>query len=269
MPGSGPGIRRTRSTGWCPRAPAGWPTSAPAAASSPPAWSTAGSRWWPSSRLRRCAGSSGGACRRSAPSPGPPRRSRCPTGPATPSSSGRRGTGSTPPGRSPRSRGCSPPAAASGSCGTSRDERIGWVAELGRILHGPERQSMGAENPRIGPPFGPVRRFDTAWVQELSPDGLLELAASRSYVITLPEAERARRLDRVRELHARHPALAGSDRVLLPYVTRCARAELLSPVDFRGYREITRAKVSNLSYSYPSVGFRWSYTRRVPARRSA
>ena len=116
-----------------------------------------------------------------------------------------------------------------------RDERVDWVAELGRILHGPERQSMGAENPRVGLPFGPVQRFDTTWVQELTADGLLELAASRSYVITLPEAERARRLERVRELLAGHPALAGSERVALPYVTRCSRAELLSPVDVRRY----------------------------------
>ena len=71
-----------------------------------------------------------------------------------------------------------------------RDEREDWVAELGRILHDPgdhHRQDRGI----IGPPFGPVERCDVEWTHRLSRDELIDLAASRSYVITMPDRERA------------------------------------------------------------------------------
>ena len=67
-----------------------------------------------------------------------------------------------------------------------RDEREDWVAELGRILHDPgehRRQDRGI----IGPPFGPVERCDVEWTHRLSRDELIDLAASRSYVITMPD----------------------------------------------------------------------------------
>jgi len=106
-----------------------------------------------------------------------------------------------------------------------RDERVGWVAELGRIL----LQSDGgadAASPHLGQPFGPHERFDTErWMQTLSPDGVVELAASRSYVITLDDAARAQLLDRVRALLQRR-GLAGRTEIALPYVTECVRADL-------------------------------------------
>jgi SAM-dependent methyltransferase len=106
-----------------------------------------------------------------------------------------------------------------------RDEREDWVAELGRILHDPgdrHRESQGI----IGPPFGPVERHDVAWKHRLSRDELIDLAASRSYVITMPDEQRAEVLAQVRHLAITHPALAGSDELVLPYVTECYRAEL-------------------------------------------
>ncbi|TWG12482.1 hypothetical protein FHX34_105349 [Actinoplanes teichomyceticus] len=48
--------------------------------------------------------------------------------------------------------------------------------------------------------------------------------ASRSYVIVLPEAERAELLGNVIELLDAHPDLAGREQLRLPYVTRCTRA---------------------------------------------
>jgi hypothetical protein len=79
----------------------------------------------------------------------------------------------------------------------------------------------------IGPPFGPLRSHDFAWTYQLSRDALVDLVASRSYVITLPEPDRAAILDDVRHLLATHPALAGGDVIDLPYVTACFRAELI------------------------------------------
>ena len=80
-----------------------------------------------------------------------------------------------------------------------RDEREDWVAELGRILHDPgERRSQ--DRGIIGPPFGPVERCDVEWAHRLSRDELIDLAASRSYVITMPDEQRAAVLAEVRRL---------------------------------------------------------------------
>ena len=65
-----------------------------------------------------------------------------------------------------------------------------------------------------------------AWKHRLSRDELIDLAASRSYVITMPDEQRAEVLAQVRHLASTHPALAGSDELVLPYVTECYRAEL-------------------------------------------
>ena len=106
-----------------------------------------------------------------------------------------------------------------------RDEREDWVAELGRILHDPgehHREDRGI----IGPPFGPVEHFDVEWTHRLSRDELIDLAASRSYVITMPDQERAALLAGVAQLADRRLAGARADELILPYVTECYRAEL-------------------------------------------
>jgi SAM-dependent methyltransferase len=108
-----------------------------------------------------------------------------------------------------------------------RDEREQWVAQLGRIMHAHGDEDTGAPSPVVGPPFGLVRLHQVEWTYRLSGEALLDLVASRSYVITLAERERAAILDEVRALLATHPALAGGDMVGLPYITACFRAELI------------------------------------------
>lgn len=108
-----------------------------------------------------------------------------------------------------------------------RDEREEWVAQLGRIMHAHGDEDTGQPSPKIGPPFGPLRLHEVEWTYRLSRDTLVDLVASRSYVITLAEPERKAILDEVRDLLATHPALAADDVVDLPYVTACFRAELI------------------------------------------
>jgi SAM-dependent methyltransferase len=106
-----------------------------------------------------------------------------------------------------------------------RDEREDWVAELGRILHDPgdhHRQDRGI----IGPPFGPVERCDVEWTHRLSRDELIDLAASRSYVITMPDQERAAVLAGVADLADARLGGNETGELVLPYVTECYRAEL-------------------------------------------
>jgi SAM-dependent methyltransferase len=109
-----------------------------------------------------------------------------------------------------------------------RDERADWVAQLGRLMHpqgAPATAGVGAGAPTERPDlFAAVETYDVEWRYELGPGELVDLVASRSYVITMPASERDELLGEVRALAARHPALAGRERIAMPYVARCYRA---------------------------------------------
>ena len=107
-----------------------------------------------------------------------------------------------------------------------RDEREDWVAQLGRIMRRGIEQDVDTMTPRIGSPFGPVERFDVEWAHLLTPHDLLDLVASRSYVITLPSDARHDLPSRVGHLIDTHPSLAGVQLIHLPYIARCSRASL-------------------------------------------
>jgi SAM-dependent methyltransferase len=107
-----------------------------------------------------------------------------------------------------------------------RDEREDWVAGLGRIMHRHGEQDPSGSPPTVGPPFEPIERLDVEWRHRLTPGALLDLVASRSYVITMPPVERMAILADVRQLLDTHPALAGAPEIVLPYVTECFRTQL-------------------------------------------
>jgi SAM-dependent methyltransferase len=107
-----------------------------------------------------------------------------------------------------------------------RDQRESWVAQLDRIMHREIADEINTTNPPVGPPFKPIERFDVEWTYKLNRQTLLDLVSSRSYIITLPDDQRAMLLDDVRELLARDPALAGRGEIGMPYITRCSRTEL-------------------------------------------
>ena len=54
-----------------------------------------------------------------------------------------------------------------------RDEREGWVAELGKIIHRGVTTDMNSDRPTVGGPFLPIERYDVDWVDHLSPERLL------------------------------------------------------------------------------------------------
>ena len=108
-----------------------------------------------------------------------------------------------------------------------RDDRADWVAQLSRILHDPgESDGSRGGAAIIGPPFGPVQHRTVEWTHRLTRDQLLDMVASRSYIITMPAAERAEVLAAVRRLADSHPDLAGRAELDLPYRTECFRAQL-------------------------------------------
>jgi SAM-dependent methyltransferase len=103
-----------------------------------------------------------------------------------------------------------------------RDERADWVRRLGEIINSPEND----RETTIGAPFGDVEIARFAWTETIGPERLIDMVASRSYVILLAPDERAALLTEVRKLMATHPDLVGRTEFALPYVTECARATL-------------------------------------------
>jgi SAM-dependent methyltransferase len=110
-----------------------------------------------------------------------------------------------------------------------RDSRVDWVARLSEIIHGrgyEDYSDATSQNPTVGPPFGPLHRHEVEWAKLTTPDELIDLVSSRSYIITMAPDERAGRLAQVRDLLATHPSIGGAAEFPLPYVTRCYRADL-------------------------------------------
>jgi SAM-dependent methyltransferase len=105
-----------------------------------------------------------------------------------------------------------------------RDTRVSWVGELGAIMARYAGSPDQGWEPVVTAPFGPLERRDVGWVHQLTPPLVLDMVASRSYVITLPPPERERLLGEVRDLVASHPDLAGRDVIDIPYLTSCYRA---------------------------------------------
>jgi SAM-dependent methyltransferase len=105
----------------------------------------------------------------------------------------------------------------------TRDERLGWVKDLGHIIGHDEASHHNVSLPDA---FSDVERHHVEWTSYLTPQALIDLVASRSYCITSPTDVRTRTLDQVRELLATHPALANTSGLALPYVTVCIRATL-------------------------------------------
>jgi SAM-dependent methyltransferase len=116
------------------------------------------------------------------------------------------------------------PGGGLGLVWNTRDERLGWVKDLGRII-GHEDDPFS--NPVALPePFANLQRHQVEWTNYLTPQALIDLVASRSYCITAPAEARTKTLDQVRQLLATHPALANATGLALPYVTVCIRATL-------------------------------------------
>jgi SAM-dependent methyltransferase len=111
-----------------------------------------------------------------------------------------------------------------------RDGREPWVAGLwaivDRALADPQDSQESTTAPDVPAPFGDVERFEVNWTHQLSPADLVQLVASRSYVITLPGQQRRELLAEVTGFVATDPALAGREQVGFPYITVCTRARV-------------------------------------------
>ena len=104
-----------------------------------------------------------------------------------------------------------------------RDTATPWMAELEELLrrHG---ESDDDEDPVIGPPFGPMERHTVKWLYPIAPDAVVDLVASRSYIIVMDDHERAAVLDDVRWLVERWRAASPAGSIAVPYETQSFRA---------------------------------------------
>ena len=91
-------------------------------------------------------------------------------------------------------------------------------------MHQHSRQAIDTR-PGIGEPFGPPERTEIRWTRTMTRTEVIDMVASRSYVIILPDAERRRLLYDVDEFLRNHPDLRGTDEITMPYVTHCTRAQ--------------------------------------------
>jgi len=105
-----------------------------------------------------------------------------------------------------------------------RVESTPWVRRLTEIMRASRAERVLADgDPVVAEPFGPLEQEQWTWVRPMTRRKLLDMARSRSYVITASDDERARIEDGLAELFDEVGAV--DDAVVdLPYVTRAYRA---------------------------------------------
>jgi ubiquinone/menaquinone biosynthesis C-methylase UbiE len=108
-----------------------------------------------------------------------------------------------------------------------RDESVGWVAELSKIIgsEGTTEADSDADPLASSAAFSPSTRHEYWFEQPLDRDLLVSLVRSRSYVASLGPDKQRGVLNRVAELCQEHPHLAGRTEFVMPYRTLLFRAQ--------------------------------------------
>jgi SAM-dependent methyltransferase len=107
-----------------------------------------------------------------------------------------------------------------------RDESDPWVAVLTDMLDDFGTNPDSEYEPVVGLPFGPLDRTEVRWTCGMTVEGVVDMIASRSYVIALGASERDDLVSRVRA-HAQAAAATSAGLVPVRYVTRGYRSWLL------------------------------------------
>jgi SAM-dependent methyltransferase len=106
-----------------------------------------------------------------------------------------------------------------------RDDGEPWVRRLTQAMHASHaEQLIAGGGPRVGAPFGPLEKRTWSWTRRITRKELLDMVASRSYVITAPSEERARILAEVSGLFDAQRRIEGGAEVAdIPYRTEAFR----------------------------------------------
>ena len=121
------------------------------------------------------------------------------------------------------------PGCLVGVASNRRDTSPAWAGALDDVLNehladrprSPRNSEAVAFDPAL---FTPPERVEFPYLQTVDAEGLIEVIASRSYVIDLPQAKRARLMAAVRDLAYHHPDLAGRETFDIPYLTVAVRS---------------------------------------------
>lgn len=122
------------------------------------------------------------------------------------------------------------PGGALGLIWNVHDERVPWVAEVGRIIAsytGDEPQYRTGAWRRVFPAdgFGPLReRVFRNHHRGTAQNVVIDRVLSTSFIAALPAAEQANVVARVQQVIDATPELAGQDTVVHPYVTHAFAA---------------------------------------------
>ena len=97
--------------------------------------------------------------------------------------------------------------------------------------------------------FGEIETETFAFWQDVTRDTLVDIVASRSYIASLPDAEREAKLDAVRALYDDYGR--GHDGMQLPYVVECFRAKVIDQRDEA--TEVATGTASGASQESPMI----------------
>ncbi|WP_019137772.1 class I SAM-dependent methyltransferase [Cellulomonas massiliensis] len=108
---------------------------------------------------------------------------------------------------------------------TEEPEAGTWVEAYRDLLHRDDPMAYDhVREPALGARFSPPEHATFPWVRSVTRAEVRLLAASRSYVLTMPPERREALLDEIDALWGTHPDLVGRDDAPLRYTTRCWRA---------------------------------------------
>lgn len=121
------------------------------------------------------------------------------------------------------------PGGVVGVLANQRDTSLAWTRALDELLasrlaglpRSPRSTAEAIFDPEL---FEPPERAEFPHRQIVDAAGLVDVVATRAYVIDLPEPARAALLDEVLDLGGNHPDLAGRARFEMPYATVAVRS---------------------------------------------
>lgn len=102
------------------------------------------------------------------------------------------------------------------------DVSVPWVLRLSRIMHAGDVHKPDFR-PTIGPEFARAAAHETHWTQQLTPQGVIELAKSRSYYLKANSETRAKVEANLRWYLFEHLGYTPGQEILLPYMCQSWR----------------------------------------------
>lgn len=106
------------------------------------------------------------------------------------------------------------------------DVGIPWVHRLARIMHAGDVHKPDFR-PAVGPEFSVAQPHDSRWSQTMTPEGIMELAKSRSYYLKASEHTRAKVMANLAWYFFEHLGHAPGQELELPYVAQSWRSRKL------------------------------------------